>query len=203
MKSTSLHSSVSSIIGDISSSSTNSLRRRVLFGGDSSASTVLFTLLSLLAPPCRLILGGVYRMKEHLAGTHSNAAPCAKVTSEWAQLTREEMIDKCVTFNSKKGSSSGSVTQREIRGSMDRFLEKDTVDDVEGNRQGLDKDARENTCMEITIFFYENELLFNVANSPSFTNMLRSVGNYERGLKGPTAHELNTTFLMIEEANTQ
>ncbi|KAK2648527.1 hypothetical protein Ddye_016016 [Dipteronia dyeriana] len=86
---------------------------------------------------------------------------------------------------------------------MDRFLEKDTVDDVEGNKQGLDKDARENTCMDIARFFYENGLPFNVANSPSFTNMLRLVGNYGCGLKGPTAHELSTTFLMAEEANTQ
>ncbi|KAK2646644.1 hypothetical protein Ddye_021839 [Dipteronia dyeriana] len=168
----------------------------------------------------KILKGGVYRMKEHLAGIHGNAAPCGKVTPEVrdeiktylekiesakkrTQLTREEMIDKCVTLNSQKGSSSGSVTQRGIRGPMDRFLEKDSMDVVEGSKQELDKDARENTCMDIARFFYENGLAFNVANSPSFTNMLRSVGNYGRGLKGPTAHELSTTLLMAEEANTQ
>ncbi|TXG48967.1 hypothetical protein EZV62_024842 [Acer yangbiense] len=78
-----------------------------------------------------------------------------------------------------------------------------TLKDLEGNKQGLDKEARENTCMDIARFFYENGRAFNVASSPSFVNMLRSVGNYGRDLKEPTTHELSTTLLMAEEVNTQ
>ncbi|KAI9156836.1 hypothetical protein LWI28_012931 [Acer negundo] len=89
---------------------------------------------------------------------------------------------------------------------MDIFIvnvEKDTVDDVEGNKQGLVKEAHENTCMDISRFFYENGHAFNVASNPLFVNMLRSIGNYGRDLKEPTTHELNTTFFMAKEAYTQ
>ncbi|KAK0577829.1 hypothetical protein LWI29_000872 [Acer saccharum] len=124
---------------------------------------------------------------------------------------REEKIDHCVTLNSlsKKGSSSGSVTDRGIRGPMDRFVmnvENEVVEDLEGNEKGmkgLEKEARENTCMDIADFFYENGLAFNVASSPSFTKMLRSVGSYGRGLKPPTAYELSTSLLIKGESNTQ
>ncbi|KAK0605242.1 hypothetical protein LWI29_024514 [Acer saccharum] len=124
---------------------------------------------------------------------------------------REEKIDHCVTLNSlsKKGSSSGSVTERGIRGPMDRFVmnvENEVVEDLEGNEKGmkgLEKEARENTCMDIADFFYENGLAFNVASSPSFTKMLRSVGSYGRGLKPPTAYELSTSLLIKGESNTQ
>ncbi|KAK4846876.1 hypothetical protein QYF36_022883 [Acer negundo] len=91
-------------------------------------------------------------MKEHLAGIQGNVVPCTRVTPEVreeiktymlanenakkkTQLMREERIDNCVTLNnlSKKGSSSYSVTERGIRGSMDRFVvnvKNDAVEDL-------------------------------------------------------------------------
>ncbi|KAK3198780.1 hypothetical protein Dsin_022195 [Dipteronia sinensis] len=122
---------------------------------------------------------------------------------------RKEMIDNCVTLNnlSKKGSSSDSVTNRGIRGPMDRFVlnvEIDTVEDLGGNKQqGLGKEAREKMCIDIARFLYENGLAFNVASSLSFVNMLRSVESYRRGLKPSTTYELSTTLLIAKEANTQ
>ncbi|KAK3225991.1 hypothetical protein Dsin_005853 [Dipteronia sinensis] len=176
----------------------------------------------------RVLKGGVFRMKEHLAGVQGNVVPCRKVTLEVreeiktymlanesakkkAQLMREERIDNCVTLNSqsKKGSSSGSVSEKGIRGPMDRFVvnvENDVVEDLGGSDKGvkgLEKEARENTCLDIADFFYENGLAFNVASSPSFVKMLRSVGNYGRGLKSPTAYELSTSLLLKAEGKTQ
>ncbi|TXG47921.1 hypothetical protein EZV62_027215 [Acer yangbiense] len=164
-----------------------------------------------------------YKMKEHLAGVSGNAAPCQRVTPEVrdeikaymeksdsvkkrAQLMREERIDNCVTLNSKTkpGSSSGSISERGIRGPMDRFVlnvEEDHPEDVGGNKN--EKEARDKTCMDIGRFFFENGIAFNVASSPSFINMCRSIGNYGRGLKPPTAHELSTTILKTEEDNTK
>ncbi|KAK1571252.1 hypothetical protein Q3G72_014081 [Acer saccharum] len=62
---------------------------------------------------------------------------------------------------------------------------------------------REKTCSDIARFFYENGIAFNVGNSPSFINMFRSVGNYGRGLKAPTSHELSTSLLLTEEEKTK
>ncbi|KAI9166178.1 hypothetical protein LWI28_027536 [Acer negundo] len=69
--------------------------------------------------------------------------------------------------------------------------------------KGLEKEARKNTCLDIADFFYENGLAFNVASSPSFVKMLSSAGNYGRGLKPPTTHELSTSLLLKAEGKTQ
>ena len=75
-------------------------------------------------------------MKEHLAGTHGNAAPCEKVTPEvrdeirtyigktgdakkQAQLAWEERLDSSINFNthlSTGDSTSALMAQRGIRG---------------------------------------------------------------------------------------
>ncbi|TXG61019.1 hypothetical protein EZV62_012382 [Acer yangbiense] len=81
----------------------------------------------------RVLKGGVFRMKEHLVGVQ------------------------------------GSVTERGIKGPMDRFVvnvENDVVEDLGGSdkgMKGLEKEAHENTCLDIADFFYENGLAFNVA----------------------------------------
>ncbi|KAK0585161.1 hypothetical protein LWI29_024096 [Acer saccharum] len=74
-----------------------------------------------------------------------------------------------------------------------------------GSKNKNEKEARDKTCMDmdIDIFFFTNGIAFNVASSPSFINMCRSIGNYDRGLKPPTTHELSTTILKVEEDNTK
>ncbi|KAK2646422.1 hypothetical protein Ddye_021617 [Dipteronia dyeriana] len=156
---------------------------------------------------CDRVLKGVFRMNEHLVGVQGNVVPCTKVTPE----VREEIKLICCQMKSlsKKGSSSGSVSKRGIRGPMDRFVvkvENEAVKDLGGSDKrvkGLEKEARENTCSDIADFFYENGLTFNVASSPSFVKMLCSVGTYGRSLKPPTAHELSTSLLLKAEGKTQ
>ncbi|KAM0018998.1 putative HAT dimerization domain, ribonuclease H-like superfamily [Helianthus debilis subsp. tardiflorus] len=63
------------------------------------------------------------------------------------------------------------------------------------------KEHRNQVCLDIGRFFYENGIPFHAATSPSFTSMLRSVGNFGRGLKPPTMHELRT-WILKEEVKT-
>ena len=173
----------------------------------------------------RTIKGGVYRMKEHLAGIKGNVAPCTMVPSEVkseisefmkkkhdakkvAQLYREERIDQCASLHPKSfGSSNSSVSQRRARGPMDRYFVnlEEGVDDenVREPSQGSVQDLRNRTVQDIGKFFFENGIAFNVANSPSFANMVRSVGNFGRGLKPPTPYELSTNILNKELENTK
>ncbi|XP_062104413.1 uncharacterized protein LOC133815612 [Humulus lupulus] len=64
------------------------------------------------------------------------------------------------------------------------------------------KEHRNQVCLDIGRFFFENGIPFNCARSPSYFNMLRSVGNYGRGLKAPTMHEMRTWILKEEEKTT-
>ncbi|XP_031097010.1 uncharacterized protein LOC116001264 [Ipomoea triloba] len=110
---------------------------------------------------------------------------------------------------SKRGirnvASGGSVSKRGIRGPMDRYM-------VKGNSSGEQttiappqnaKELRQQVCLDTGRFFYENAIPFNVARSPSFVNMLRSVGAYGRGLKPPTMYELRTWILKEELKTTK
>ncbi|KAK1587289.1 hypothetical protein Q3G72_011444 [Acer saccharum] len=170
----------------------------------------------------KIIKGGVFRMKQHLAGIRRNVAPCTRVSDEVRDEIKSYMTKndnakntaQLINFTSqtKGGSSSGSVSQLRIGGPMDRFVMNIDEDEAElrgNNKQGSEEEAgskeeaRDRTSMDIAKFFFENGIAFNVASSPSFINMCRSVGNYGRGLKPPTSCELSTTILKEEESNTQ
>ena len=64
------------------------------------------------------------------------------------------------------------------------------------------KEQRNKVFLDLGRFFYENGIPFNVANSPSFVSMLRSVGNYGRGLKPPTMYKLRNWILQEEVKTT-
>ena len=173
---------------------------------------------------CQKILkGGVFRMKEHLAGIHGNAAPCLLVPPEvrdeiknyldkhseakkMAQMCREERIDQGVSLYKSSSGSVSNTSRRGVRGPMDRFLQNVEEGEDEGNPVVItasEKELRDRTAQDIGRFFFENGIAFNVANSPSFINMLRSVGNFGRGLKPPTPYELSTTILNKEVDSTK
>ncbi|XP_027193035.1 uncharacterized protein [Cicer arietinum] len=61
-----------------------------------------------------------------------------------------------------------------------------------------DKEARARTIPYIALFFYTNEIAFNVARSKSFKLMLEAVGNYGLHLKPPSYHELRVPLLEKE-----
>ncbi|MFS8020281.1 putative ribonuclease H-like superfamily [Helianthus anomalus] len=156
-------------------------------------------------------------MKDHLAGTHKDAVPCLTVPAE----VKEEIKQYLKAFQDSKFAaqrnfeenvesgayytgSSASVSNRGVRGPMDRHVHVVS----EGGSQPPEtmppvsaKEHRNQVCLDIGRFFYENGIPFHAATSPSFTSMLRSVGNFGRGLKPPTMHELRT-WILKEEVKT-
>ncbi|XP_039117838.1 uncharacterized protein LOC120253587 [Dioscorea cayenensis subsp. rotundata] len=98
---------------------------------------------------------------------------------------------------------------RGVRGPMDRFVTNvDGEDEVDTGTQPTitptatnSKEARNLVCLDIGRFFFENGIAFNVIKSPSFANMVMSIGNYGRGLKRPSIHELRN-WILNEEIKT-
>lgn len=156
-------------------------------------------------------------MKDHLAGTKKNVRECDRVPpdvrqemadflknknfeKDVARRKSEEHIESGAYFTSSKDGSSMGSTARGIRGPMDRFLvdlDDEGCDDQP--KPKTEKEARDEACLDIGRFFFENGLPFHVANSPSFISMVRAIGKYGRGLKPPTAYELSTWILDEEE----
>ncbi|KAL5543424.1 hypothetical protein UlMin_007208 [Ulmus minor] len=103
---------------------------------------------------------------------------------------------------------SYSVSGPQPRGPMDRWLKtSEGSGDVE---KGKDlqtmtpislKEQRNKVCLDIGRFFFENGIAFNVARSPTFINMLRSVRDYGHGFKVSSMHEMRT-WILEEEYNT-
>ncbi|KAL4572855.1 hypothetical protein LXL04_019643 [Taraxacum kok-saghyz] len=168
--------------------------------------------------------GGVFRFKSHLGWTHQDAAPCPNVPEEVKQKMKdflknyetskhntqrnfEEMVDSGAHFTS--GSGSGSVhpsSSRGVRGPMDRFV-ADLQEDDEGflaekMTPTKEKERRNQVCMDIGSFFFNNGIPFNPTTSAEYFTMLRSVGNYGRGFKPPSMHEMRTWVLDGEVKET-
>lgn len=54
---------------------------------------------------------------------------------------------------------------------------------------------REVISQDICKYVYGNTLPFNLVRSPLFTQMLKSIGEYDKGLKPPTYHEVRVSYL--------
>ena len=175
----------------------------------------------------KVIKGGVRRMKEHLACTHKDVAPCPNVPPEVKneiiqylknfqtnkhayQRNFDETVNSGAHFGnesdippSKGMPSCAGGSDRGIRGPMDRFVEN-KIEDVDVNAKKTSTNAKEHrnqVCADIGRFFFENGIPFNCAQSPSYYSMVRSIGNYGRGLKPPSMHEMST-WVLKEEVKT-
>lgn len=174
----------------------------------------------------KIIKGGVQRVKQHLACTHQDVEPCPNVP----EIVKEEMLQILKAFQATKLASrttfeenvasgayynrGGSVdpsfttgSSRGVRGPIDRWMVGGQEDEIDGPgpikiTPSNTKEHRNQVCLDIGRFFYENGIPFNVSNSPSFTNMVHSIGNYGRGLKPPSMHELRTWILQEEVKTT-
>lgn len=177
----------------------------------------------------KVIKGGVKRMKDHLAHTRKNVAPCKEVPEHvknefveylskgtknklLAQAQFDERIDSGAYFGSVMDGGTKRCnpisSTRGVRGPMDRFIMNldDDEEDVRNKAipiQQNSKEMRNRVCLDIGRFFFENAISFNAARSPSFFSMCRSIGSYGRGLKPPSMHELRTWILREELKTTK
>ncbi|KAL0921370.1 hypothetical protein M5K25_008434 [Dendrobium thyrsiflorum] len=168
----------------------------------------------------KVVKGGVTRMKEHLSGSHKNVAPCSKVpdtireeiksymnksttSKHLAQKQFEDRVDVGSYYGSERSvrdssSSMKPISSRGARGPMDHYM-VDTSEDTPPTTQKMApenaREARRRVCKDIGRFFYENAIPFNVATSPAYYNMIRSVGAFGRGFKPPTMYDLRTWIL--------
>ncbi|XP_020690214.1 uncharacterized protein LOC110105164 [Dendrobium catenatum] len=160
----------------------------------------------------KVVKGGVTRMKEHLSCSHKNVALCANVPdkvnheiiaymkkSTTAKHLQHEQFDERVKHGAYFGSESGkgssyTIHNRGARGLMDQYMTNPGEDrgQAEMMPAASTKEGQR-----------QNAIQFNVATSPAYFNMLRSVGLYERGLKVPSMYELRIWILKEELQNIE
>ncbi|XP_057789187.1 uncharacterized protein LOC131006061 [Salvia miltiorrhiza] len=156
------------------------------------------------------ISGGVKRVKDHLACNHKEVAICRKVPDD----VKNEIQVYLSAFtdnkhkkqrNYKEMVDSGSYSKVAmlllgVRGPMDRYMVSDKDGQIPPPKP---KKHRNQVCLDIGRFFYENAIPFHAATSASFVSMVQSIGNYGRGLKPPSMHELRNWKLDEEKKTTE
>ncbi|KAK9053403.1 hypothetical protein SSX86_030037 [Deinandra increscens subsp. villosa] len=142
----------------------------------------------------KVIKGGVSRMKNHLGCTHKDVSPYGEVPPEVknemlqylkqtqnikfaAQRNFEENVESGAYYNNSGGSVNQGASSRGVRGPMDRYMGS-AGDGEEGS-------GPKEKMTPASVKEQRNQVL----------------GNFGRGLKPPTMHELRT-WILKEEVNT-
>ncbi|KAJ1409033.1 Ribonuclease H-like superfamily [Sesbania bispinosa] len=152
-------------------------------------------------PPHRLLVkckycshscwGGIARMKHHLAGTKEHVIACPTVPEEVRQLflkllddkeKARESIQECFKEVDAQDASAG-------KGTIESFAKKGKTTSMKQKTMNEMLKDREVLIQDICKCIYGNALPFNLVRSPLFSQMLKSVGEYGRGLKPPSYHE--------------
>ncbi|KAK2664976.1 hypothetical protein Ddye_003550 [Dipteronia dyeriana] len=106
-------------------------------------------------------------------------------------------------------STSGEVSSRGVRGPIDQFFPSKGNDNEHGKGHNVPlsptdaKEASKLVTLDVGRFFFESGIPFNVVVSSAFANMCKSLGDYGRGYKVPSPHDLSTWVLKKEVETTE
>lgn len=136
-------------------------------------------------------------MKHHLAGTHVEVAPCSQVADDVKNFFQEllkkkkKIIDvECFDLEEEEENMG-----RKSKGTIDAYVTKGKKKQITLNEMVK---KREPVIRDICRFFYKNAIAFNCIKCPTFKKMVTSIGDYGRGLKPPTYHEVRVSYLKKE-----
>ncbi|CAN1310021.1 hypothetical protein LINPERPRIM_LOCUS27924 [Linum perenne] len=139
----------------------------------------------------KVLSGGIFRFKHHLARTKENVEPCLSVPDD----VRKQMLDildlnleakearKKTIYSTLGASGSNSVPPTRTQTTMSTLLKKD-----------LRRDAAES----IARWFYLTGTAFNAAREPEYYTMFELAARHGPGFKPPSYHEIRETLLKEE-----
>ncbi|XLR35127.1 hypothetical protein S83_063027, partial [Arachis hypogaea] len=154
----------------------------------------------------KIFSGGVYRLKHHLAGTQKDVGACTTVSDE----VKKQMWDVVsgLQVNLMKKTNMGGASPGEATKEVDTTGEKRKGKELDGNifkktristqttiNNIFKKNLREEVCLEISAFFYNNGIPFNVSRSEEYSRMFEKAIRYGQGFKPPSYHELRVPLL--------
>lgn len=133
---------------------------------------------------------GPFRIRAHLLGTRIGVAPCQKVFPEAVTELREEderkkALEGAKAKKRKLNAIGGSSTEG-------RTGQQTTI------RSAFSGQDKEGTHAAISRFFYSCGISFNVAKSPYFADMIKSVHSAPASYKPPGINALRDSLLQKE-----
>lgn len=148
--------------------------------------------------------GGLARMKHHLARTKENVSVCTHVPNEVREMFLKLLEDRERTkeANSHDCFEEAGPQDNTKKGTLESFAKKGKQGIKQKTMNEMLKD-RELVIEDICKCIYGNALPFNLVRSSLFVQMLKSIGEYGRGLKQPTYHEVRVSYLKKAVDNIQ
>jgi len=137
--------------------------------------------------------GAIIRMKQHLAGTKKDVIPCCSVPDDVKEIFVKMLKGKEKKTEDGNFDCGGDLSKEVTKGKND--LQQMTINASYKNR--------EDVIREICNYIYGNALPFDLVRSPLFIQMLKVVGDYGKGLKAPTYHEVRVSYLEKAMDNVQ
>ncbi|XP_028073406.1 uncharacterized protein LOC114275551 [Camellia sinensis] len=140
--------------------------------------------------------GGVYRVKQHLAGGYKNVVACS--------TRREQGSNSSKFVGSKQPKQKGpmdvyftpdpevAVQNRKVKGKQTR------IDDNDPSKKVL----RDRALVWFSRWMYDTGIPFNIVNYNSFGPMIEAFGQYGPGTKPPSYHEVWVPYLRKEVDRT-
>lgn len=145
--------------------------------------------------------GGVYRLKHHLAGTADQVAPCRAVPEDifnemlaFVGSLQEKHLKKASEYEVEATAPLATTGIANIY--KRKAITQITINNV------YKKNLREEACQDIALFFYNNAIPFNVANSEEYKKMFESVARHGLGFKPPSYHEVRVKYLKLAVVKT-
>lgn len=81
---------------------------------------------------------------------------------------------------------------------MDKFVVKTGGGKQATLNEKFKKKERDEVCQSVARWFYTSAISFNAVRNPYFSTMIQKIGEFGRGLKPPSYHEMRVTFLKKE-----
>ncbi|CAN1725846.1 hypothetical protein LINPERHAP1_LOCUS258 [Linum perenne] len=120
----------------------------------------------------KVLSGGIFRFKHHLARTKENVEPCLSVPDD----VRKQMLD-VLDLN---------LEAKEARKNLRTQTTMSTL---------LKKDLRKDAAKSIARWFYLTGTSFNAAREPEYYTMFELAARHGPGFKPPSYHEIRETLL--------
>jgi len=138
----------------------------------------------------KIISGGIFRFKQHLACTRKDVEPCQQVSQNVKQMILSVLVKNLEATEKKRKAhqySGNDDDDDEIKEISSKDKGK-TVASGSGSTQTtlnqlLKKDIKEKACRQIARFFYTSVIPFNCVKNPEFIKALEMVAKHGPGFK--------------------
>jgi len=157
----------------------------------------------------KIISGGIYRFKHHLACTRKDVESCQQVPEDVKKIILNVLV-KNQEASEKKRKAFQYIGKDEDNDEGNEITSVDKGKRVASGsgstqttiNQLLKKDLREEACRQIARFFYTNAIPFNCVKNPEFVKALELVAKHGPGFKPPSYHDIREKYLKQEVDHT-